>query len=242
MAYPHNTDDDPVQGDQLRSLIHRIERLEEESKAINDDKAEVYSEAKANGYDTKIMKKVVALRRRDPNERKEEEAILDLYLQAVGENKDSDSPVRRAQQPTAAPVSRAPAREEAPSLPGNEELAYQEIKAMVLRERTASTAGLQRRYQIGFNKASGFMERLEAEGIVSKPNSAGKRDILVTNFGDAAADMAATLKAANATMEVRAAPGSVFAAAGKAVQAAGGPVTVTETPAPAGDAEDPFGA
>lgn len=69
---------------QLRSLIERIERLEEEKKAIAADIKEVYGEAKANGFDTKIMRKVVSLRKKDAAERSEEEAILDLYLSALG--------------------------------------------------------------------------------------------------------------------------------------------------------------
>jgi len=69
---------------QLRSLIERIERLEEEKKAIAADIKEVYGEAKANGFDTKIMRKVVSLRKKDSAERQEEEAILDLYLSALG--------------------------------------------------------------------------------------------------------------------------------------------------------------
>ena len=77
--------DDPVQGDQLKSIVERIERLEEEKKTIADDIKDVYAEAKGNGYDVKVLRKVVALRKRDLEERKEEEAILDLYLQAVGE-------------------------------------------------------------------------------------------------------------------------------------------------------------
>ncbi len=77
--------DDPVQGDQLKSIVERIERLEEEKKTIADDIKEVYAEAKCNGYDVKVLRKVVALRKRDLDEHKEEEAILDLYLHAVGE-------------------------------------------------------------------------------------------------------------------------------------------------------------
>lgn len=69
---------------QLRSLIERIERLEEEKKAIAADIKEIYGEAKANGFDTKIMRKVVSLRKKDIAERQEEEAILDLYLGALG--------------------------------------------------------------------------------------------------------------------------------------------------------------
>ena len=87
MAYPHNDGgDDPVQGDQLKSIVQRIERLEEEKKTIADDIKEVYAEAKANGYDTRVLRRVVALRKQDLDERKEFEAILDLYLQAVGES------------------------------------------------------------------------------------------------------------------------------------------------------------
>ena len=78
--------DDQVAGDQLKSIVQRIERLEEEKKTIADDIKEVYAEAKGNGYDVKVLRKVVALRKRDLDERKEEEAILDLYLQAVGES------------------------------------------------------------------------------------------------------------------------------------------------------------
>jgi uncharacterized protein (UPF0335 family) len=76
---------DPIQGDQLKSIVQRIERLEEEKKTIADDIKEVYAEAKGNGYDIKVLRKVIAIRKRDLRERREEEAVLDLYLQAVGE-------------------------------------------------------------------------------------------------------------------------------------------------------------
>lgn len=70
---------------QIKSLVQRIERLEEEKKTILDDIKEVYAEAKANGYDAKVLRKVIAIRKRDLRVRREEEALLDLYLQAVGE-------------------------------------------------------------------------------------------------------------------------------------------------------------
>lgn len=76
--------DDPVQGEQLKSIVERIERLEEEKKTVADDIKEVYAEAKGNGYDTKILRKVIAIRKRDADERAEEEAILSLYLDALG--------------------------------------------------------------------------------------------------------------------------------------------------------------
>jgi uncharacterized protein (UPF0335 family) len=70
--------------DQLKSLVERVERLEEEKAALTADIREVYSEAKGQGFDTKIMRQVVRLRRLDRADRQEQEAILDLYLAALG--------------------------------------------------------------------------------------------------------------------------------------------------------------
>ncbi len=69
---------------QLRSLVERIERLEEEKSALAADIREVYSEAKGQGFDGKIMRQVVRIRKLDTAERQEQEAILDLYLSALG--------------------------------------------------------------------------------------------------------------------------------------------------------------
>jgi uncharacterized protein (UPF0335 family) len=69
---------------QLKSIVQRIERLEEEKKTISDDIKEVYSEAKANGYDVKVLRKVIRLRKQDADERSEQETLLDLYLAALG--------------------------------------------------------------------------------------------------------------------------------------------------------------
>jgi len=69
---------------QLKSLIERIERLEEEKGALDADIREVYSEAKGNGFDTKIIRQVIRLRRLDTTERQEQDAVLDLYLSALG--------------------------------------------------------------------------------------------------------------------------------------------------------------
>jgi uncharacterized protein (UPF0335 family) len=73
-----------IAADQLKSFVERIERLEEEKQTIADDIGEVYSEAKANGYDTKILRQLIRLRRQDKSEREEMEALLDLYMQALG--------------------------------------------------------------------------------------------------------------------------------------------------------------
>ena len=71
--------------DRLKSFIERIERLEEEKKNLTADTREVYAEAKSSGFDTKTMRKVVALRKLDQSERVEQEALLDTYLRALGE-------------------------------------------------------------------------------------------------------------------------------------------------------------
>jgi uncharacterized protein (UPF0335 family) len=70
--------------DQLKAFVERVERLEEEKKAIADDIRDVYAEAKVSGFDVKALRSVVRLRKQDVNERKEEEAILETYLHALG--------------------------------------------------------------------------------------------------------------------------------------------------------------
>jgi uncharacterized protein (UPF0335 family) len=69
---------------QLRAIVERIERLEEEKKTIAADIKEVYAEAKGNGFDIKILRKVISLRKKDVNERQEEESMIDVYLAALG--------------------------------------------------------------------------------------------------------------------------------------------------------------
>jgi len=69
---------------QLKAFIERIERLEDEKKGIADDIKDVYAEAKANGFDAKVIRKIVSIRKQDQNERKEQDEILSLYLQALG--------------------------------------------------------------------------------------------------------------------------------------------------------------
>jgi uncharacterized protein (UPF0335 family) len=69
----------------LKAMIERIERLEEDKAGVMEDLKEVYAEAKGEGFDTKIIRKVVRFRKQDRAKRQEEEAILDLYLSAIGE-------------------------------------------------------------------------------------------------------------------------------------------------------------
>ncbi|MBA9067195.1 uncharacterized protein (UPF0335 family) [Methylobacterium sp. RAS18] len=87
-------DPSSVAADQLKTIIERIERLEEEKAGIAGDVKDVYAEAKANGFDTKVIRKIIAMRKRDYDERMEEEAILELYMQALGML--ADTPLGRA--------------------------------------------------------------------------------------------------------------------------------------------------
>lgn len=73
-----------VAGDRLRSFIERIERLEEEKAALAGDVREVYAEAKANGFDAKIMRQVIRLRKMDAADRQEMDSLLEVYMRALG--------------------------------------------------------------------------------------------------------------------------------------------------------------
>jgi uncharacterized protein (UPF0335 family) len=70
--------------DQLKSIIERIERLEEEKKTISDDIKDVYGEAKGNGFDVKALRTIIRMRKQDADERQEQETILETYMQALG--------------------------------------------------------------------------------------------------------------------------------------------------------------
>ena len=72
-----------VEGNRLRSLVERIERIEEEIRELNDDKKDVYAEAKGDGFDVKILREVIRLRKQDQNERDERDSLLDAYLHAI---------------------------------------------------------------------------------------------------------------------------------------------------------------
>ena len=88
----HNSGLDPVERatgtmfakDQLRSIIERVEHLEEEKREIAEQTKEVYAEAKGNGFDVKALRTIIRLRKQDPNERQEAETILETYMQALG--------------------------------------------------------------------------------------------------------------------------------------------------------------
>ena len=73
-----------IVGEQLKSLIERIERLEEEKRALGEDIKEVYAEARGNGFEPKIMRQIIKIRRMDKDEHDEQESLLDVYMRALG--------------------------------------------------------------------------------------------------------------------------------------------------------------
>jgi len=73
-----------VAGDQLRAFVERIERIEEEIKGLTEDKKEIFAEAKGEGFDVKILKEVIRIRKQDQEERQEHESLLEVYLHALG--------------------------------------------------------------------------------------------------------------------------------------------------------------
>ena len=89
--FPHNQDNageekdvENISGKRLKSFIERVERLEEEKAALGEDIKEVYAEAKGTGFEVKIMRRIVKLRKMDPDKRQEEDMLLELYQSAIG--------------------------------------------------------------------------------------------------------------------------------------------------------------
>ncbi len=82
-----------IAGDRIRSFIERVEHIEEEIKALNEGKKEVFAEAKGEGFDVKILKEILRLRKQDKDERDEQDSLLDLYMQAM---ESSEEPQRKA--------------------------------------------------------------------------------------------------------------------------------------------------
>ncbi len=86
-----------VAGEQLKSLIERIERLEEEKSALSGDIKEVYAEAKGNGFEPKIMRQIIRIRKMDKDALDEQESLLDLYKRALGMSAETELEARAAE-------------------------------------------------------------------------------------------------------------------------------------------------
>ena len=86
-----------IAGAQLKSLIERIERLEEEKRALGEDNKEVYAEAKGTGFEPKIMRQILKIRKMDKDAHDEQESLLDIYKRALGMLPDSDATAQAAE-------------------------------------------------------------------------------------------------------------------------------------------------
>ena len=82
-----------IAGERIRSFIERVEQIEEELKALNEGKKEVFSEAKGEGFDVKVLKEILKLRKQDKDERDEQDSLLDLYMQAM---EQTEEPLQKA--------------------------------------------------------------------------------------------------------------------------------------------------
>jgi uncharacterized protein (UPF0335 family) len=85
-----------IPGDQLRTIVERIEHIDEEIKELNEGKREIFAEAKSNGFDIKVLREVIRIRKKDAQERDEQETLLDLYMQAIDAAKPDSKPAKKA--------------------------------------------------------------------------------------------------------------------------------------------------
>lgn len=164
--------------DELRLLIERWERLQEEKENIAADQKDVMGEAKSRGFDTKTMREIIKLRKMDPNERREREAMLDTYKAALGML--DGTPLGKWA------LERLDKEDSAAQAEPDDE-AYAKAVAAVVESQKASTSWLQRTLKIGYNSAAALIERMERDGIVSRPDASGRRSVLRTPDGGEAA-------------------------------------------------------
>lgn len=180
--------------DRLRWMIERVERLEEEKKGIGDDIRDVYGEAKAVGYDVKIMRQIVRLRKMKPDDRREMEMVLETYKAALGMSFESTPLGQVMAERDAATEDRPADMADGPKGPtiqteGDPPGHLDHARLLVLEHGKASISWLQRQLRIRYNSAARLIEQLEREGVVSAPNHVGVRTVAVP---DAAAVEAIT--------------------------------------------------
>src|SRR4051812_11460421 len=137
--------------DQLKSIINRVEKLEEEKAGIAADIRDVFAEAKGNGLDVKAIRTILKIRKVDPAEREEAENVLDVYMHALGMQPDffDGETGTEGSEPDE-----------------SDDKLYATAVEIVTRDRKASTSYLQRCMTIGYNRAASLIERMEREGIV----------------------------------------------------------------------------
>src|SRR3546814_65069 len=162
--------------DQLNQLVARIEGLEEEKKALADDIKEVYAEAKAHGFDVKILRQVIRLRKLDRAELAEQESLLQVYMDALGMSTEMVMDAVHADledKKASYGAERAAARAE------EEDQHYDAAVELVRQEGNSSVSFIQRKLKIGYNAAARIVERMEKAGVVGAADATGKRDVLL---------------------------------------------------------------
>lgn len=169
-----------IAGDHLKSFIERIERLDAEKKAIAEDLKEVYAEAKSVGIDNKIMREVIKLRKMDTHERQEKEALLDVYLHAIGFDTTPLAKAAKAAEEVSEAIDNLAELGATIEITGDshDKKLYDSAVELVTACNKASTELIQRQLKIGYNKAAGLIEKLEESGIISKPDDYGKRTVI----------------------------------------------------------------
>lgn len=153
---------------QLQSFFARLERLDEDAQAIRQDRAEVMSEAKSAGWDPKIIRAVLRRRKMDAAKLQEEEALIDLYLTAL-EPLPLFERLAEVEETMSGAVD---------AILGKDDL-FDRVRAEVIVEQRASASYLQRKFQVGYNRARAWIEALEAQGVVGPADHTGKRAVLV---------------------------------------------------------------
>lgn len=200
---------DVIAADQLRLFIERIERLEDEKKGISDDIKDVYAESKSNGFDTKTIRAIVRLRKMEKHHREEAEMLLETYKHALGMDSSYDATplgaaaasrsaggtdvVKLAAEIHAAggrmvgdtlaiPMAGLKDAAEEREAGAADEGRYQTAIALVVQHKNASSSWLQRQMGLGYNASARLVERMEKEGIVSRPDHVGRREVLIDDL------------------------------------------------------------
>ena len=188
--------------DQLNQLVARIERLEEEKKAIADDIKEVYAEAKAHGFDVKILRQVIRLRKMDKADLAEQETLLQVYMEALGMLVDTplgDAAIRAAKSDVAGEKGargtglvgqihdklvesgfehQGGNQYQPPASSGENDVLYDSAVEIVRKHGKASASMIQRHLEIGYNRASRIIDTMAERGIIGPPDAYGKRPVL----------------------------------------------------------------
>ncbi len=174
-----------MSAEHLKQYVDRLERLEEEKKNISEDIKEVFAEAKGNGFDVKTIRQILKIRKIDAAELEEAEYLLDTYKRALGmlpkidEDEEESAPKDKTYaEKRENVIKKYPHLKDYVPKEEKDDL-YDNAVAIVLSEKKVSVSYLQRALMIGYSRANSLLDIMELAGIVSAPNLAGGRELLV---------------------------------------------------------------